>query len=100
MTYFALNSKPILLNRIEDDHFASYVIVLAGICTAVGKFLGGWLFDKFDFYRLMMVSILGNILGGCIFFFYAFNKFFIVVSIILMNVFGNFFHKFLNFVRS
>ena len=90
VTYFALNSKPLLLGRIDNDHFTSYVIVLAGVCTAMGKFLGGWLFDQFDFYHLMTVSIIGNIVGGFLFYFYAYNEFFIVLSIILMNTFGNF----------
>jgi hypothetical protein len=86
---FALNSKPLLLGRVDNDHFTSYVIVLAGVCTALGKFLGGWLFDQFNFYHLMTVSIIGNIMGGFIFYLYAYDQFFIVISIILMNIFGN-----------
>ena len=72
VTYLSLNAKDILISRINDDHFATYIIILAIVSTTLGKFVFGFLFDKIDFYILLTLCIILNLIAGIVFYFFGY----------------------------
>jgi predicted MFS family arabinose efflux permease len=84
----SINRKPFLMNRINNDFFVSSTAVIAGISTALGRFLFGYLYDNYPIISLLKVCLIINILTGFLFYFFAFTEFLIVFFDIFYNISG------------
>ena len=90
ISFFILNGKLLYLSKIEDDHFASYAIILQGFSVIVGRIVFGYLYDKMNFYWLCRLLIITNITSSLIFYFFGNDYFMISLMIFLINMTGNY----------